>query len=49
LPYRRDVVRVVAVGVEPQATTEARRAVELILGHWLDEVDGRRWVHQLRV
>src|SRR5436309_14103640 len=39
LPYRPGVLRVVAVRVEPYATTEARLAAELTFGRPLDEVD----------
>src|SRR5438128_8715839 len=39
LPYRLGVLRVVAVRIEPQATTEAALAAELIFGRPLNEVD----------
>src|SRR5207237_175675 len=39
LPYCLGVLRVMAVRVEPQATTEARLAPPLIFGRSLDEVD----------
>src|SRR5215208_37368 len=38
-PYRVGVDRVMAVGIEPQATSEARLPRELVFGHTLDEVD----------
>src|SRR5439155_18172932 len=39
MPYRLGVLRVVAVRIEPEATTEARLAAELTFGRPLDEVD----------
>src|SRR5437879_6810592 len=39
LPYRLGVLRVMAVRIEPQATTEAALAAELIFGRPPDEVE----------
>ena len=40
-PYSLGVLRVVAIGIEPQATTEARVAADLILRSALYESDNR--------